>query len=371
MNYINYGYEPDQTFESSFNNLSLKQADHQQVCNPVEKKDADHALAASVQQNTSSDKSNLSHDFATSITNSTPSYIAPPNMHNYHFQGVRGNLTAGGNGPTGKTDMNRSGSGYWLDTGSTNKILSGFNANVGDGSSGGGDMTTSTAGNVSASRNFMDSLNHNKSSSFNTSFDTFASNDNVDPNSPLDHADILKPETVESLQLRIQLKETQNECLENEIQKLKSIFNKGLNYKQSEVKYEKQNSHIPSISLDIPSNLELVFRKLSDSLQKKEEELSDTKQTLESVLTALALSPTNSITKYGRYDAEALAHKMVVRIETLTKENQEMAKMLAYGRSKETQIELQLMKKENGELKGQIIELQQLLKDQGAPSLKK
>lgn len=360
MDYINYGYEPHQTIQSSFNNLSLKQAEHQQVCNPAKKNDANHAIAASVQQTSSSKKSNLPHDFSSSMANSTSSYMTPPNMHDYHFQGVRGNLTAGGNGPIGKTDMNRSGSGYWLNTSSTNKILNGFNTNVGDGSSCGGDMTASPAGNVSASRNFMDSLNHN---SFNTSFDTFASNDNVDSNSPVDHADILRPETVESLQLKIQLKETQNECLENEIQKLKSIFNKGLNYKQSEVKYEKQNSHIPSISLDIPSNLELVFRKLSNTLQKKEEELSDAKQTLESVFTALALSPTNSITKYGRYDAEALAHKMVVRIETLTKENQEMAKMLAYGRSKETQIELQLMKKENGELKDKIFELQQLLKN--------
>ena len=59
-----------------------------------------------------------------------------------------------------------------------------------------------------------------------------------------------------------------------------------------------------------------------------------------------------------RYDAESIAHKMVVRLENLTNENKEMAKMLAYGRSKETQIELQLAKKENLELREKIASLE-------------
>lgn len=86
-------------------------------------------------------------------------------------------------------------------------------------------------------------------------------------------------------------------------------------------------------------------------------------QTLESILTALALNPTNSMTKFGRYDPEALAHKMVVRLENLTKENKEMSKMLAYGRSKEAQIELQMMRNENEELKAKVMELQQATVD--------
>lgn len=166
-----------------------------------------------------------------------------------------------------------------------------------------------------------------------------------------------KDEVIKDLNLKLRVKEAQNESLENEIQKLKNSFNEALTFKQSGHKFDRENSHADSALTEIPTSVEQIFKMLSSSLRKKSEELEETKQTLECILTALAVSPTNSVTKYGRYDAEALAHKMVVRLETLTKENQEMARMLAYGRAKEVQIELQLAKMENRDLRERISEI--------------
>lgn len=215
---------------------------------------------------------------------------------------------------------------------------------------------------TSTSSNFFDSTNTFENKSFDTgSGKYFAGPSRIKSVNATESFDE-SGDTVESLKLKLQIKETQNECLENEIQKFKTMFNQGLSYKQSEFKYERQNSHALCRPIEVPHNLELIFKNLSNTLHNREEELLETKQTLETVLTALALDPSNSVTKYGRYDAENISHKMVVRLETLTNENREMSKMLAYGRSKEVQIELQLARKEISELKTKISELHQALK---------
>lgn len=151
----------------------------------------------------------------------------------------------------------------------------------------------------------------------------------------------------------LQIKETQMESLEEEIQRFRGLLNQGINYNQTAYKLRHDNARSDSM-IEIPKNLEQLFRRMSITLQEREDELADVRTRLESVLTALALDPSNSITKYGRYDAETIAHKTVVRIETLARENTEMAKMLAYGRAKETQIEIELLKRENYELRQQL-----------------
>ncbi|SCV03846.1 LAME_0H13696g1_1 [Lachancea meyersii CBS 8951] len=186
----------------------------------------------------------------------------------------------------------------------------------------------------------MDTSLNVKNSDYNT---TYGSTDNH--------------ENYESLQLELQLKETQIESLESEIQSLKQVFNQGLLLKQ------KHDSRAPSdpqtgVFVEIPSSLEAIFHKLSQSLASKDKELEETKLRLESLVTAIALNPTNSVTKLGRYDEEALAHKMVVRLENLTKENQDMARMLGYGRSKEVHIEMELLRKENQELKRKMQQIE-------------
>ncbi|SCU78503.1 LANO_0A03180g1_1 [Lachancea nothofagi CBS 11611] len=192
-----------------------------------------------------------------------------------------------------------------------------------------------TAGTLTAT-SIMDSTMNTTKSDYNT---TFGSSEHQ--------------ENLESLQLELQLKETQIESLETEIQNLKLIFNQGLSSKHE---YDNRTPSAPATdsTVDMPATLELIFHKLSRSLASKDKDLNETKRRLESLVTAVALNPSNSVTKLGRYDEEALAHKMVVRLETLTKENQDMAKMLGYGRSKEIHIEMELLKKENQDLKRKL-----------------
>lgn len=161
---------------------------------------------------------------------------------------------------------------------------------------------------------------------------------------------------IDSLKLDIQIKDTQIESLENEIQNLKSILNSNINDIS-------KASNSDDDTVQIPKNLEIIFKKLSMALTEKDEELIKTKNDLESLITAIALDPSNSITKNGRFDIETVAHKLIVRLEILTKENNEMSKMLSYGRAKETQIELNLVKKENSELKEKIAFLEQKLNE--------
>lgn len=217
----------------------------------------------------------------------------------------------------------------------------------------GPDDGSSLGGPITASSGFMSTKNY-ASHTFDSSLDTSNQKVNYSDDSPMGDTG----ELVKSLTLQLQMKETQNESLEGEIQKLRGSFNEALSFKQSEYKFDRQNSHGEKVALEVPQNAEQIVKRLSSSLRSKDNELMETKSALESILTALALDPTNSVTKYGRYDAEALAHKMVTRIETLTKENQEMAKMLAYGRAKEMQIQLLLSQMKNKELTKMISETQ-------------
>ncbi|CCE61480.1 hypothetical protein TPHA_0A04040 [Tetrapisispora phaffii CBS 4417] len=157
----------------------------------------------------------------------------------------------------------------------------------------------------------------------------------------------------ENLELMLHIKDAQIESLDNEIRKIKNILNEEVNKEQLI-----PQSNTSEQSLEIPQSLLHIFKRLSTALQETEFELEETNKVLESLLTAIALEPSNTSTKFGRYDVESLAHKMIVRIETLTSENQEMTKMIAYGRSKEKQIELELLKSENRNLKEQLLQLQ-------------
>lgn len=180
-------------------------------------------------------------------------------------------------------------------------------------------------------------------------------------------------DTVNSLKIDLQIKESQIQALENEIQLYKKLINDDLKSYQGTNKLNNNNnlngysnnSLLDSIEEDendedtlnkiiIPENVETILYTLSTKLKETQEKLKMTEDHLESVLCAIALNPSNSITKDGRYDIETIAHKMIVRLEILTKENKEMAKMLSYGKSKEISIELNLARRENAELKEKI-----------------
>ncbi|XBW35454.1 hypothetical protein QEN19_001024 [Hanseniaspora menglaensis] len=118
---------------------------------------------------------------------------------------------------------------------------------------------------------------------------------------------------------------------------------------------------------EIPNSINELILRLSKKNEANNEKIKDLETRLDSIVTAVMMNPmnisgngnmiNNVSTDHGRYDEEAIAHKLVVRLETLTKENEEMGKMLSYGRSKEYQIDIKLLKRENEILKAKISEL--------------
>lgn len=370
MNYINYGYDPHQALESAFTNLRLEHP--HPMYETIDRDGTRIPLLNSSQQTPLSADPQTAHQLPTPLSNKSSNYVVSPTVNK--SQSTPTSIAASAN-KGGSNAFSNPRSSIWgqnnLDSRFGGKDLSadstgsGLKASNNTNGNGLGEISTSTAETISTSKNMMDFNTQANSSSFDTTFGSMATHsmDQQQPQKETNGNEAENKAELESLRLKLQFKETQNESLENEVQMLKNIFNQGLDHKQSEFKNEKQNNHVPPLSLEIPENVENMFKKMSSSLQKKDEELMAANQTLESILTALALNPTNSMTKFGRYDPEALAHKMVVRLENLTKENKEMSKMLAYGRSKEAQIELQMMRNENEELKAKVMELQQATVD--------
>ncbi|EHN03725.1 Mum2p [Saccharomyces cerevisiae x Saccharomyces kudriavzevii VIN7] len=350
MNYMAYDYDPQHSLETSFNNLAFhphQQSQQQALYEASENDGRSGLMNPLVQANKLNNSMIPQGSSASPLTgqhslNGTANFNMPASMNTYNYQNIpQGpirNTLSHNNIMNGATAND-----YWLDPMSNMTNTKDTNGNPNDSMSSMSNMTAKTSINSTAFKNSFAPFNHVTPLSIN----------NVNSN----QTNLNKDDRMETMEVKLQIKETQIESLENEIQKLKKIFNEGLNYKQNEYKYERENSHIPQTFV-LPASLEVIFRKLSSSLRAKEKELAEVKENLESILTALALNPTNSVTKYGRYDAESIAHKMVVRLENLTNENREMAKMLAYGRSKETQIELQLAKKENLELREKIASLE-------------
>ncbi|CAB4255238.1 similar to hypothetical protein KNAG_0J00890 [Kazachstania naganishii CBS 8797] [Maudiozyma barnettii] len=159
------------------------------------------------------------------------------------------------------------------------------------------------------------------------------------------------------MKLEFQIKETQIESLEQEVQTLKRLL-ENTNTNSNKQISSTNNGSGESATVQIPNSVEEVFVLLSQSLAEKDIQLQETKDTVESLITAITLNPTNNITKEGRYDPQTVAHKLMNRLEILARENKEMGQMLSYGRSQEMSIQLNLLSKENEDLKKRIAKLE-------------
>ncbi|GME77449.1 unnamed protein product [Ambrosiozyma monospora] len=158
-------------------------------------------------------------------------------------------------------------------------------------------------------------------------------------------------EDLDSMKIKLQLKQSIIDKLEKEVERQNTILKSFTSTSSSSGSNEEANFEVPKNHVDI-------YNKLAEKLQATEDELSDTKLRLEAVLTAIALNPTQSTTKSGRYDEEEVAHKIITKLQMLTEENDEMAKMLSYGKSKEKDIEIGLLRKQNEELTEKITKLE-------------
>lgn len=154
----------------------------------------------------------------------------------------------------------------------------------------------------------------------------------------------------ERLKIDLKIKESQIESLENEIQRL----SESMNLIESTNGSNLLNKTMNGTPVQIPKNINEIFNKLTTNYSNLEQELNETKQRLESLVTAITLNPTNSITNNGRYDELEISHKIILKLDLLKKENEELLKQLSFGKSKEVDIELNLLKMENAKLKEKL-----------------
>lgn len=157
---------------------------------------------------------------------------------------------------------------------------------------------------------------------------------------------------VENFKMKIQLKDIIISKLELELEKereLHQIFS--------------TTTTDSNGNFEVPKNQEQLYNKLVETIQVTKKELDDTKSRLEALVTAIALNPNTSSYKNGRYDEEEIAHKVISKMQILTEENEELSKMLSYGKSKEKDIEIGLLRQQNTELREKISKLESKLNE--------
>lgn len=157
---------------------------------------------------------------------------------------------------------------------------------------------------------------------------------------------------IENFKTSIQLKDIIIAKLESELEKAKDFQNTIL---------KTQNDSAGNF--EIPKNYEELYHKLVEKIQSTESELQDTKLRLESLVTAISMNPNPATFKNGRYDEEEISHKIISKLKMLTEENDELSRMLSYGKSKEKDIEIALLRKQNADLLEKVAKLETKLND--------
>ncbi|KAG0690097.1 Transcriptional activator spt7 [Pichia californica] len=163
------------------------------------------------------------------------------------------------------------------------------------------------------------------------------------------------PSEIDSYKTKLQLKDIIISKLELELEKSKDFQNTIL---------KTQNDS--NLNFEIPKNHEELYHKLVEKCHLTEVELEDTKTRLESLITAISMNNSNNLNstfKNGRYDEEEISHKIITKLKMLTEENDELSRMVSYGKSKEKDIEIALLRKQNNDLLEKVAKLESKIND--------
>lgn len=165
----------------------------------------------------------------------------------------------------------------------------------------------------------------------------------------------------EQTRLEFQIKETQIEQLEAEVRALRGAgagaSTGGLAPNNTGTGNNSSNAGVPPAPLSIPSSVDGVFARLAAALAESEARARDATAALEAALAADsvgsvgAMSSRATTRSESSADTEATAHRVLTRLEALSRENQELARMLAYGRAQQAAVQLQLLRRENAALR--------------------
>lgn len=113
---------------------------------------------------------------------------------------------------------------------------------------------------------------------------------------------------------------------------------------------------VPQAGHSVDPAIEKAFRNMAQSINQKDKEIAQLKLRVEALVTASAINMTDSIGR--KMDEAEVAHRIVVRLTALKKENERLAKMLSQGRAAQKEVELGLLRQENETLKARIQELE-------------
>lgn len=167
----------------------------------------------------------------------------------------------------------------------------------------------------------------------------------------------------EQTRLEFQIKETQIEQLEAEVRALRgagagaSGAGSGLAPNNTGTGNNSSNAGVPPAPLSIPSSVDGVFARLAAALAESEARARDATAALEAALAADSVGSVGAMSSRATSrsessaDTEATAHRVLTRLEALSRENQELARMLAYGRAQQAAVQLQLLRRENAALR--------------------
>ena len=109
-------------------------------------------------------------------------------------------------------------------------------------------------------------------------------------------------------------------------------------------------------SIRIPNNYLKLFETLNKKYKDKSDELEQTKERLESIVTAISMNSQRARTFNGYYDEEEISHKIISKLCALDTENENLLKMISSSNKSSLIIEIGLLRDENNKLKGIISE---------------
>lgn len=109
-------------------------------------------------------------------------------------------------------------------------------------------------------------------------------------------------------------------------------------------------------SIRIPTNYLQLFETLNKKYKEKNEELEQTKERLESIITAIAMNPQRSRTFNGYYDEEEISHRIISKLTVLDTENENLLKIFSSSNKSSLIVEIGLLRDENTKLKAMVAE---------------
>lgn len=152
-------------------------------------------------------------------------------------------------------------------------------------------------------------------------------------------------EKVEKLKLELMFKNQVNRSFSDKFKLLK-------------VEDDNESAKSPgNHQMTMPSHYFQLFRDLTNTLNERTQELEDTKSRLEAIIVGLVMTKDSSVSTYGTFDAQELAHRITNKLSLLQAENEALLSMVSFSNKQSLLIEMGLVKSENKQMRDKLKEL--------------